>query len=315
MSSNTESKRGFTPQVSEALAERENDLLGFSHRLSHGLSVHEDLVRVTRGRRFVVRHLPIWRMLLSERDMTFVDIASWAKAIYSPRGFLRRLHGRDLAVLARCWKYRQDGDFEVEGACDPEDRLFLQGHWQNENAKWRDAAFDRLFPDARSGAPNQQDIDGLVGRLSTQFEPLLADRHEHRAHRYENAAHGKATMLSPPDVAEHLRSCQQLLADLRSLSSNSGFSAPGYKPKADPDDHEAQDVVDLVLRGTVNEVFEQDRSFNDGAASRTYYWQRRAAYYDALHEAHERRNATDDDPFNLPWAVDGTCDRTSDASP
>jgi hypothetical protein len=86
----------------------------------------------------------------------------------------------------------------------------------------------------------------------------------------------------------------ELLADIRCLTSNSQFGAYGVPPKANPDDSEAQDVVDLILCGGVHSIVDGEPNSGD-----LKYWrERRAAHYERLHKAHEERGNRDDDPFN-----------------
>jgi hypothetical protein len=260
----------------EELRRREHELLFFAQRLGHLLSVQSELERVTRGKSFVIYSEPMWIMLLSERDMLVTDLASWAKGFYGRGGFLRRLHGADLRALARGWDGPAVGDsYEVE-----------------HTRKWRDEAFDRLFPGAAADVPSQHaDIEALVDRLCQRFERLLLDRHENRAHKYEREGPGTTAMLSLEDVEGYLEECQQLLADIRTLSLNSSFDAHHYRRRpSKPDDH-AEDVVDLVLCGSIGHILH----FEPGKGhppERRYYWQKRNAHYERLHEWHAAAGET-----------------------
>ncbi|MGO8998590.1 MAG: hypothetical protein ACLQVI_35155 [Polyangiaceae bacterium] len=285
----------FSPETAAALKEHEIELISLGRRLRHVLSVHAELNRVTRGRSFLIRHEAMWWMLLGERDMIVVDAASWAKAFYSRGGFLRKLQGPDFRALKRRWDYRTaEEDFEPLWSGEEDDpamRRYMSNVQREHNAAWRDEAFARLFPGAGAdGVPCLRDIDALVDRLAQEFEPLLLDRHENRAHKYEKA--GTATMLSPKEVAEHLETCRRLLADFRCLSSNSTFSSFDAEPKADPEDRQAQDVVDHILCGCLNWIVEGDPG-KEHAPKDQFYWQRRDAHYARVHTRHQG-----DDPIN-----------------
>ena len=258
----------FSQETHDRLWEHELQLLGFAHRLGYVLSIQQELVRVTKGKPFVIYHEPVWNMLLGEREMIIVDLASWAKGFYrvGEGGFLRKLQGDDLRALAWQW----------------------QGNDDRNNA-WRLAAFNRLFPNgvtSRDGrGPSQQDVDALCDRLAISFEVLRDDRNQHRAHKYEKAQPRTAPMLVPDQVSEHLKACQELLGDIRCLSSNSQFTSYRYKPEAHEDDAYAQDLVDLILCGPISWIVDMCPSEEDRDEQR-YYRQRRAAYYERLHDAH-----------------------------
>ena len=293
----------FSPALAAAMKRHEDELVDFSARVTHVLSVEQEFVRVTKGKPFVVYHDAAWRMFHSEIDMVIVDLASWALGFYKKGGggLLRQLRGADLQALALEWK-RTGGHVIMVGGLEPEDDEWAQqaidADVQRRNAQWRQWAFDRLFLGGTHGSvpnvPCQQDVDALCDRLATQFETLHDDRNQHRAHRFEKGPK-TAAVLSLEDVKKHLQACQSLLADLRCLASNSHFTSYRYDPAAHEKDEDAQDIVDLVLCG-IGDIA------NFGALARTdpaerYYWQKRAARYDALHAAHVVRGEPNE-PFN-----------------
>lgn len=264
----------FSHDTQKLLSEHEEDLLGFALRLGHVLSVHQELVRVAQLKPFVIYHAPMWNMLLSERDMIVVDLASWALGFYEAggKGFMRTLRGDDREALRLDWK---------DGESNP------------HNLEWRKAAFDRLFPkgvepskSSKRKGPSDADIEDLCTRLHARFEPLRDDRNQHRAHKYEKGQAKSAAMLSPADVTAHLDACQELLADIRTLSSNSSFNAYRYEAKAHEKDRAAQDVVDLVLLGNINWIVERD-PMKGHRDEDQFYWKRREAHYARLHAAHD----------------------------
>ena len=289
----------FSQPVAEALRRHEDELVGFSERVTHLLSVEQELRRVTRGKFFVIYHEPMYRTLLGERDMVVVDLASWARGFYKKagRGLLRHLRGSDQQALKLKWKYEGSSVISLGGKADD----VIEDHVRSLNRAWRAKAFSRLFPNGTTGSvpnvPCQQDIDALCDRLAAQFKSLHDDRNQHRAHRYENGPK-TAAMLSLADVTKHLEACQCLLADLRCLSSNSQFTSHHYEPKAHEDDRYAQDVVDLILLGSLRTIIDADYGpKSTPASSPGYYWQRRTAHYERLHALHEASGALDK-PFN-----------------
>jgi hypothetical protein len=272
---------GFSVDTYKRLVELEDQLLLLAWRQGHIVSTHAELVRVAREKPFFIYHEPLWRMLLSERDMIIVDLASWAKGFYSKGGFLHHLEDQDLQALSLHW--------QPEPNEDERDALAY-------NRKWRKAAFDRLFPDAANETPNADDIRALVRAVRKRFEPLLVDRHRHRAHKFEHEKQATAAMLVPAEVTKYLTACQRVVADLRCLSSNSSFDSHGYDAKPKPDDDHAQDMIDLVLVGTINWIVEWGVVASASSQHR-FYWQKRNAYYERLHAAHEAAGVPDH-PFN-----------------
>ena len=299
----------FTPPMAAWLERSEFELLGFAERVGDLLSVERELARVTRGKLFDVQHELVWRMLLADVDAIIVDLASWALGFYEKDGggFLRKLRGPDLKALT--WKFRKG-----EGPTG------VQGHWAKQALVRRREAFDRLFrrpaippkpprdllgrlraflrprkaPTQRDW-PTDHDIENLCAHLGDDFQKLHDDRNHHRAHKYEQKKPKTAPRLELDDVKQYLGACQRLLADLRLLSSDSQFDAYGYKVR--DDDSSARDVVDLILCGPIFWIVDFDPS-QDHKVEATHYVQRREAYYERLHAAHDAAGALPDQPFN-----------------
>jgi hypothetical protein len=149
-------------------------------------------------------------------------------------------------------------------------------------------------PNAQAETPVSSDLGTLRKRLFVSFEPLREDRNQHRAHRYEGQS-VTAKELTPPDIVEHLHACQDLVADLRCLVSNASYGGYRYKIEANPDDDAARDVVDLILRGSLDWIVNFSAVAMPNPAR--WYWQNRRRYYDALHAAHEAQDKPEE-PFN-----------------
>jgi hypothetical protein len=211
-----------------------------------------------------------------------VDLASWALGFYKKGGggFLRHLRGDDLKALGLRWK--QDPN---------EDRYVVE-----RNRAWRKMSFDRLFASATKDVPTQKDIDDLADRLHAQFKQLHDDRNQYRAHAYESDQPKTAAMLTIEDVRKHLEACQELLADIRCLASNSQFDAYQYEPRAHDGDSDAQDVVDLVVCGPIFWIIDGDPG--KGHKPDTFYVQKRDAYYERLHAEHDAAGSPAEQPFN-----------------
>lgn len=218
-------------------------VLAFSKRFSHLLNVFAAFEATTRGKSFLIYHEPMWTMLLDERDMLFIDLASWAKGMHATGGFLRTVEARgELGALALPW------GTELHQAAGDE---WLRAHVERTNIESRRKAFDRIFPIAQTEIPTSSDVTHLCTYLRCSFDPLRLDRNQHRAHKYEKEKPVTAVRLSPFDALEHFNQCRQLVADLRFLASNSSFTSYRYDVKGKADDDEAQDVVDLILCGSL----------------------------------------------------------------
>jgi hypothetical protein len=116
----------------------------------------------------------------------------------------------------------------------------------------------------------------------------MSDRGDYRAHKYEGGPKSAGAMLSLAEVTTELEFCQQVIEDVRALATNSSFAALQYKAAGSLKDDRAEDVVDLILLGTVNWIVQYGPVFEHPAEAR-YFWQKREAYYEMLHREHDRR--------------------------
>jgi hypothetical protein len=239
------------------------EFITLTDRQHHVRSVQAELVRVARAKPFAIHHRAMWRMLLAERDMVIVRAASWIKGFYSKGGFLGQIAAGELIALALRWDDQEPGP-------------------------WRLEAFGRLFPDATARAvPNGQDVADLRGALQRDFEPLLRDRNEWRAHPFERVATAKALDLA--EVAGHLDRIHRLLADLHCLSAANHFTA--WDTSADTDSA-ARDVVDLILCGPLGWIVDQvDARRRRDPESAPKYELRREVHYARLHAANDARGS------------------------
>jgi hypothetical protein len=98
-------------------------------------------------------------------------------------------------------------------------------------------------------------------------------------------------------VIEHLGKCQELVADLRCLASNSTFISYGYKVQPKTDDDEARDLVDLIFCGSMCWIVDHGFLATPPTPEARFYWQRRDAHYARLHTLHEA-SGKPDQPFN-----------------
>jgi hypothetical protein len=285
------SESQFSCATAQEFEDLRQQVWWFGRRLRDVRSVHAELVRVAALKAFDIRHEPIWNMLVSERDMVIIDLASWAKGLYEKGGFFKKLQGQDLQALS--WKYAAS---ELHG--DRNDvTAAIDRYVQSRHALWRREAFERLFPGAKGDVPSADDLRALEGRLCTQFAPLLKDRGDHRAHKYERQSkQATSATLALEEVTEHLKACQQILSDLGALSADTSYATYWHDGEPRKDDEEAKDVVDLVLCGTIVWIIE----FGPNVTRKTgdqYYWQRRKTYYERLHAEHDARGEPDK-PFN-----------------
>jgi hypothetical protein len=272
------------PTIVERLDQHERELDWLSMRFARACSFERQLSETTRDKPFTIHNETAWLLMLAERDKIVIDLASWAKAFYSPGGFLCALQGPDFAALQRGPKSSKPTN---------PNELYV---W-TLNVKGREEWFDRLFPTAATAArttPNMQDVAALRDRLSADVAPLLADRNQNRAHFYEQATRktAGAKMLNFLEQRAHFEFCRELVHDLRLLADNTSYGFVSLDPR---DDHQVRDMVDLLLTGTLDFTV---RSWNEHASAGEYLWQRRAAYYKALHEARDTAGAAETPTFN-----------------
>jgi hypothetical protein len=274
----------FSAEAQAALSALELDLLSFAERLGYIIHVQAELERATKGKVFTIYHEPIWRVLLDSRDMIVVDLDSWVESIHGAGGFLKSLSTADRSALRLEWPHAS--------ASPGED--WMEEEIARLNGASRAKAFERLFPGI-TGEPVDDDFEALGKRLVKLFRPLWRDRNQHRAHKYDKAIPKTAAMLSPAEVVTYLEHCQQFVADLRFLSSSSSFTSYGYKIK-EKKARKARDVVDLILFGDIGWIAEFG-FLKVHAEGLEYYWQKRDAYLEQLHAAHDAAGEPDR-PFN-----------------
>ena len=120
----------FSQPTRDALKVLEDDLVDFAARMTHLLSVLQELNRVRRERAFLVYHEPVYQMLRSERDMLVIDLDSWALHLHEKGGggLLSTLSGQDLDALQLEWTGGYPPTISVDGAEHPEEStsIFLR---------------------------------------------------------------------------------------------------------------------------------------------------------------------------------------------
>ncbi len=261
----------FSARTRAHLWELGGQYLALSERHRHVASVHAELVRVGRGKPFLVQNQPILWMALGERDKVVIDAASWLEGILKAGGLLSDyLRDDDLAALRRPW-----GD--AVGSVD----------------EWRQAAFQRLFPSAAAALrelPIPEDVVELAKLIRKAFDGLLRDRSRHRAHIYERTQNGAPKMLAPADVLHYIDRIHQVLADLHCLSAANYHPINDTTP--DPRCLTARDVVDLLLLGNLAWIVDGPAGTGHAPELRRYR-ERREAHYDRLHAAHDEAGDPD----------------------
>jgi hypothetical protein len=257
----------FSARTSARLGELGKAWWSLTDRHLHVREVRDELARITRGKLFAIHHWTAWRMVSAERDNVAIAAASLVRSLWGKGGFLRSLQGPDLRAVGRRWN---------------EDRL--EQHV-------------RLFPSAADAGredPIPQDVAVLEWHLQREFEPLLDDRDNFRAHPFETAkrrAHAKE--LDLVGLSKALSRLHQFLADLHSLGAANSY------PRWDTPSDElgARDLVDLILLGNMRWIVVGAPGFGR-AASVEAYEALRGAHYAELHAAHDAQGAPVDVAFN-----------------
>lgn len=216
------------PDLPSLLRAAHRQLLSLRRR-QHALEAFKgELDRVARGKTFDIVNDIRWGMLLDTRDKNVIDLASWAKAAYSPGGFFGQLraHHQSAFAMPRAPKTPPTGR-------------------EAANAMAITAARTRLFGDAHATTPTASNLDGVREAFRLTVEPVVKDRHENRAHLYEKGGTGNAHMLDVDGMGELFATLRQTLNDLTLLAENATW--------ADVDlnhanvEYDAEDVVDEVL--------------------------------------------------------------------
>ncbi len=237
-----------------------------------------ELELVANDRVFTAHNDLAWRSLLSEREMVEIDLASWARGVFSSGGFLKLVQGPDLAGLAR----------KADGVRNARSRRF------------REDAFTRLFPRAADESrwePNQhEDMKLLCDHFVTATKPLVDSRDAHRAHKHEHLRVGSAAALDLDGVELQLRTATAILNDMSLLSRDATWAWSELEPLHG--DSWARELVDLVLGGQIDWLLKEWQheayAFDGNGRSRGHLWQRREAFYERLRALNDDREK----PFN-----------------
>lgn len=257
------------PTLDSLLKEVEDHVLFLRSRLYFLEAFVEELDRVTRGKPFVIWNDTVWTMVLDHRDALVVHLAGLAKSMYSKGGLFGQVRAHCLHEFGprRHWASDAKHDWERR-------RL------DTDHA----AAFARLFPQACGRKLRPSDIDALRDSFEAVVRQVVADRDGNRAHPFEKQRQGTAQMLAMHELAKVFDGVQDMLNDMRLVSS--GSTLDYHDMSAVRCEDTAATIVDLVLMNAMVRLQMMPRGLD------------RSAVYDRMHELHDRLGAGGDKLFN-----------------
>jgi hypothetical protein len=231
-----------------------------------------DLDRVSRGKPFRIRNSVTWMLLLDTRDMLVVHLASWAKGIYRPGGFIGQLqasHGRSFPR-----------------ALPPDNRSKEKPEWASRRDKERrdrehGESFARLFPNA-SGDPDGAAFGALRDAFHLRMKPVVDDRDWNRAHAFEKVT-GTTAMLNIAELRALIEYAEQFLADVAMVGCHYMMDRPELNHPSG--ETVAPDLADVLLLG------------DSARAARLRGQLTRDDFYAGLHARHDAGHPLGADAF------------------
>ena len=238
----------------------------------------EELDVATRGKPFDILAIDVWTTSLDSRDALVTHLASWAKATMRRGGLFGQLRAHAVKPLRdayrRTAKVRKRCRRSLDAACDEAERSLV--------GRGFDAAWCRLFPKATDAGVRPEDIDALNERFFRELQPVVTDRHEHRAHVFETT--GFTVAMHPLGaLGDKLAFIDGMLNDLLLVIDRTTTSAMPTNPYARDT---ARDFVDLLVFGA------RARATAIEAGSG------RERLYDELHRLHDASDGSK--CFNAP---------------
>jgi hypothetical protein len=241
------------PDLRTLLQDTHRDLLLLRRRQYALEAFLQEVEKTSREETFDIHNELRWLQILDFRDKNVIDLASWAKAIYSKGGLFGVMRAHHLAAFpsGRTWgldmpEHRQEGADEQHA--ETRRRLFGQ------------AVGPKLKPD---------DVQVLHDSFAKTFEPVVLDRHENRAHVYERGGSGTARMLDVTETRELFDHAHRMLNGLSLLAFGSTTGDANMNLTSVEGD--AEDLVDELMLPRYARI----RMVQAGVE--------RATVYDALH--------------------------------
>lgn len=211
--------------LADLLQDAQEKLLALRRRQFVLDAFQAELDRVSRGEMCSFHNDIVWTLLLDHRDKNVIDLASWAKAAYSPGGLFGAIQAHHPKALAKKRTWGSDEDDHLARLLDAN---FFARH-------------EALF--SRSNV-KPEDIAILRNEFSLAVDPLMADRNNHRAHIFESEP-GDVRMLDLGEVRELYDAIRDLLNDLSLLSVGSTWELVNLN--AADTSATACELVDMIL--------------------------------------------------------------------
>ncbi|MCE9573522.1 MAG: hypothetical protein K8W52_10225 [Deltaproteobacteria bacterium] len=278
-----DARRAKNASVMMLIEEQEQRLLGMHRRLCGLQALENELVRRLGEHPFIIRNDLLWISLLDTRDALVILMASWVRGMTEGGGFFARLKGTGSNAL-----------FVARPKKDDED----------ETAERRERFESRFPASAAAGSVRHEHVDELKDSLYKALKHVVEDRDSFRAHPYEAGGKATARMLAIHEIHAALVYAEDLINDLRLFADGSTMNYHN-SIGAMPDSNAAEDMVDLLMFGTVdNLIADTGAGGHLHGCSGAYWWQHRSAFLSQLQRLHTARVEGESDlPVNADALV------------
>jgi hypothetical protein len=214
------------------------------------------------------------QMLNDSYSMLIIDLASLFDLLGQQRGFFEKLKAH-AAMLSRA-NILETVQKNEHGLSDD----FLR----NRVTVSMEKALIRLFPKTEdlNAIVSDKDIELLRSEIQKSASDLKDDRSKLRAHRFEIPERVKANIrpVTLADVRKYFDLLEDTMNAIRLVTLSSQLTYDDMN--AMNVDTAAQDIVDMLLHGTINEIFSEfgiSQELSSKGSNRIFFWQFRESFH------------------------------------
>lgn len=260
----------------------ENSIIDIRRRLYFFEAFQAESRRLFDDKTFEIKNDILWILLNDSYEMLIIHFSGLVKGLYLPGGFFDVLKQNAPILRLKSWK-RMDSPVgtthnNIPMEIDKKIKIqnFLDKSFKKGLSNYQKALLMKLFPGIENNntfQPSNKQIEFLKNNFITEMEPLIDERDNYRAHRYEindSSNFKNINLLSLEMVSNKFLYLESLMNDIRLLCTNSTF---GYSNMCVADvRNTAEDFIDLLQIGSINNIYIK---LSNSANNLKYHWQKR----------------------------------------
>ncbi|MCM0606580.1 MAG: hypothetical protein KA715_10860 [Xanthomonadaceae bacterium] len=282
--------------IEELLKDLEYKILRIKKRYYYLDAILKQLVQVTGGKQFIIRNDFIYQMIWDSYEMLIIELASLYRGMCQPGGFFGQLKIHAAKLRTTSHKKIEVSEPNISGSrgqpLTPQDHARLKRELKVDTQKFIAKGIEEslldLFPDLKNVSDkraNHSHVDALKDQFWKLAEEMVHDRDARRAHKHEHKEHSHAENskeITLKDIGTHFDRLEKIINAIRSVTTLSSFAYLDMNEASVA--NTAEDVVDLVMMGRFNEVFntfEIPVSLKKVHTEPPYFYMYRDRYYQA----------------------------------